>query len=61
MTIKRVQKAAEIRGICFDGIKKWRNSTVGFAYEIFTPNGRGFFQTDNLESLYKEIKKYPML
>lgn len=61
MTIKRVQKAAEIRGIYFDGIKKWRNSTVGIAYEIFTPDGRGFFQTDNLDSLYREIKKYPIL
>lgn len=61
MTIKKVQKVAERRGIYFDGIKKWRNTTVGIGYEIFTPNGRGFFQTDNLDSLYREIKKYPVL
>lgn len=61
MTIKRVQRAAEIRGIYFDGIKKFRNSTIGVGYEIFTPNGRGFFQTDNLDSMYREIKKYPIL
>lgn len=61
MTIKKVQKTAERRGIYFDGIKKWRNTTVGIGYEIFTPNGRGFFQTDNLDSLYREIKKYPVL
>lgn len=61
MTIKRAQRAAEIRGIYFNGIKKWRNNIVGYAYEIFTPNGRGFFQTDNLNSLYREIKKYPVL
>ena len=61
MTIKRVQRATEIRGIYFDRIKKFQNSTVGIGYKIFTPDGRGFFQTDNLNSLYREIKKYPVI
>ena len=61
MTIKRIQRVAEIRGIYFDRIKKYRNNTVGVGYKIFTPDGRGFFQTNNLDSLYREIKKYPVL
>lgn len=61
MTIKRVQRAAEIRGIYFYENKKFLNSTVGVGYEILTPDGRGFFQTDNLDSLYREIKKYPVI
>lgn len=58
MTIERVQKAAEIRGIYFDGEKKWRNSTVGYAYEVFSPNGYGFFQADTLEGLYRYIMRF---
>ena len=61
MTIKRVQDSASRRGILFDGKKKWRNSMVGYAYEIFTPNGRGFFQADTLNGLYREIMHYPAL
>jgi hypothetical protein len=59
MTIKRVQAAAYIRGIYFDGIKKFRNTFVGFAYEIYTPDGRGFYQSDTLTGLYKKIMEYP--
>lgn len=58
MTIERVKQAAYIRGIYFDGVKKFRNNFVGVAYEIYTPNGRGFFQADTLTGLYKEIMKY---
>ena len=57
MTIKRVVASAEARGIYFDGLKKWRNNCVGYAYEILT--GRGFFQADTLEGLYKYIMKFP--
>ena len=58
MTIKRVKAAAAIRGIYFDGVKKWRNNMIGYAYEIYTPTGRGFFQADTLNGLYNEIMKY---
>ena len=59
MTIERVQRAAELRGIYFSGEKKWRNSTVGYAYEVFSPNGYGFFQADTLEGIYRKIMEYP--
>lgn len=61
MTIQRVKQAASIRGIYFDGIKKWRNNMVGCAYEIFTPDGRGFFQSDTLSGLYKKVMEYKKL
>lgn len=61
MTVQRVRQAASIRGIYFDGIKKWRNNMVGCAYEIFTPDGRGFFQSDTLSGLYKKIMEYKRL
>ena len=61
MTIKRVQAAAWLRGIYFDGEKKFRNSMVGNAYEIYTPNGCGFFQSDTLDGLYKKIMEYPKI
>lgn len=58
MKIERVKKAAELRGIYFEGRRRWRNNTVGNAYEITTPNGRGFFQSDTLEGIYREVMKY---
>jgi hypothetical protein len=58
MTIKRVQQAAAIRGIYFDGIKAFRNTMIGTAYEVFTPNGRGFIQADTLQGLYNAIMKF---
>ena len=61
MTIKRVQKVAEIRGIYFDGIKKWCNNAIGYAYEFFIPHGRGFYQCETLMDAYKEIKEFPVL
>ena len=58
MTVKRVQAAAWRRGVYFDGVKKWRNTCVGCAYEIFSPTGRGFFQADTLQGLYNYIIKF---
>lgn len=58
MTINRVKKAAELRGIYFNGTRRWLNSMVGYGYEFFTPNGRGFFQSDTLIGAYNEIMKY---
>lgn len=57
MTTERVMTAAWLRGIDFDGKKEWLNSTVGYGYEIYTPNGQ-FFQADTLEGLYKKIMEY---
>lgn len=53
MTIKRVQQAAVVRGLYFDGRKIFRNSMVGVAYEIYTPTG--FFQADTLDGIYKKV------
>lgn len=61
MTIKRVQAAAWLRGIYFDGEKKFRNSMIGNAYEFYTPNRRGFFQSDTLTGVYKKIMEYPKI
>lgn len=59
MTIERVQRAAELRGIYFSGEKKWLNSTVGYGYEIHSPSGWNFFQADTLEGIYRKIMEYP--
>ena len=61
MTIKRVKRAAELRGIRFDGKKTWRNNTVGYVYEVFPPGGRGFFQADTLEGMYRYIMEFPIV
>lgn len=61
MTIKQVQNAAWLRGIYFDGVKKFRNSMIGCAYEIFTPSGRGFYQSDTLRGLYRYIMTFPKM
>ena len=61
MSIKQVKDAAYRRGIFFDGEKKFRNCTVGVAYEVFSPNGRGFFQADTLDGLYRHIMSFPVL
>lgn len=61
MTIERVQHAASIRGIYFNGEKKWRNNMVGYAYEFFTPNGTGFRQSDTLNGAYRQIMEFPKL
>ena len=59
MTIERVKQAARCRGIYFEGVKKWLNNVVGYGYEFYTPNGRGFRQADTLAGAYKEIMKFP--
>lgn len=59
MTIERVQDAAWLRGIYFSGEKKFRNTTVGCAYEIYTPDGRGFFQSESLDGIYRKVMKFP--
>ena len=61
MTAKRVERAAEIRGIYFDGEKRWLNSTVGYGYDFYTPDGRGFFQSDTLDGAYRQIMTYPKI
>ena len=57
MKIERVQQAAYLRGIFFDGVKTWRNSMSGYAYEIYLP-GKGFLQADTLQGIYKAVMKY---
>lgn len=61
MNKKRVETAADLRGIYFDGVKKWRNNCVGFAYEVYSPAGCGFIQADTLRGLYSYIMKYPKI
>lgn len=61
MTIKKVQKAAALRGIYFSGEKKWLNSTVGYGYEFWTPNGTGFRQADTLEGSYRQVMEFERL
>lgn len=56
MTIERVKKAAARRGIYFDGEKTWRNSTIGYAYELSI--GWRFVQCDTLEQCYKILQAY---
>ena len=58
MTVSAVQRAAELRGIYFNGEKKWRDNMVGYAYEFFTPNGTGFRQADTLTGIYKMIMAF---
>lgn len=41
MTVERIKKAAAARGLYFDGVKKWRNNCVGYAYEIDAGRGIG--------------------
>jgi hypothetical protein len=59
MTIERVQQAAWIRVIYFSGDKKWRNNTVGYAYEVMTPNG--FDQSTTVNGIYKAVTVYPVI
>lgn len=61
MTIARVKRAAEVRGIYFEGKRKWLNNMVGYGYEFFTPNGYGFRQADTLEGSYRQVMEFPRL
>ena len=58
MTIERVIRTADIRGIYFNSKKQWQNSMVGVGYSCYLPTG-GFIQADTLYGLYKMIKRYP--
>lgn len=58
MTTERVRRAAELRGIYFDGERKWQNSTVGYGYCVFSPSGYGFLQANTLDGLYRLIMQY---
>lgn len=59
MTINRVQRAAELRGLFFDGCKRWINSGIGYGYTILTP--RGFYSADRLEAIYRRVMEYPRI
>ena len=61
MTIERVKRAAKLRGIYYEGKRKWLNNTVGYGYEFFTPNGYGFRQADTLEGSYRQVMEFPKL
>lgn len=56
MSIKRVKDAAYARGMYFDGEKRWRNSMIGYGYEIYTPEG--FFQADTLDGIYNVVMSF---
>lgn len=60
MTIQRAKRAASLRGIYFDGTRRWLNSMVGYGYEFYTPDGRGFRQADTLSGIYSAIMEYPV-
>jgi hypothetical protein len=61
MTIARIQKAAALRGMTFTGEKKFRNTWAGFAYEIFSPSGQNFIQSDTLSGIYEFVMHYPKI
>ena len=61
MTKQKVINAARLRGIYFSGERKWLNNTVGYGYELFTPNGCGFRQADTLAGSYRQIMEFPKL
>lgn len=59
MTVIRVKKAANARGMRFSGEKKFRNSWAGISYEIFSPDGRRFLQADTLDGIYRFVMEFP--
>lgn len=61
MTIARVKRAAEIRGIRFDGKKRFINNMIGYGYHIDSPSGWTFRQADSLEGIYRMIMEFPKL
>lgn len=60
MTIKRVQHAAALRGIRFNGNKQFLNSIIGFGYYTYAPGG-ALLQADTLAGLYTLIMNYPRI
>lgn len=61
MTVTRVKQAAALRGIKFTGEKKFRNTWAGVAYEVDSPNGRNFVQSDTLDGVYKFVMQFPKI
>ena len=59
MTIQRVKRAAKLRGIYYEGKRKWLNNTVGYGYEFSTPNGTGFRQSSTLAGSYRQVMEFP--
>ena len=60
MTIERVKKAAAIRGMRFDGKKRFINNLMGFGYFVQVSTG-AFLEADTLSGLYSLILKYPRI
>ena len=58
MTTKRVQNAAAARGVFFDG-KATPNGWT--RYQVFSPSGCGFLQSDTLDGLYRLLQRYPII
>ncbi len=57
MKRNRIKEYAYNSGLYFSGEKIFRNTMIGYAYEIYIP-GKGFFQADTLEGIYKAVKQY---
>ena len=60
MTIAKVKRAAELRGLYFSGVKCWRNCTVGYAYDVTHYCG-GFVQAETLDGIYRYVMQFPKL
>lgn len=60
MTIKRVKKAATLRGMRFNGKKLFINNIIGVGYYVYPPHG-ATLQADTLTGLYSLIMKYPRI
>ena len=58
MTIKPVQRAAELRGIFFNGQREWQNDMVGYGYGAYLPNGY-YGSADTLYGFYKMVMEFP--
>ena len=56
MTKERMMKAAARRGIYTNGEKRWRNTMVGYAYELSI--GWRWAQCETLEQCYRIIQEY---
>ena len=61
MTKARCIHAAALRGIWFDGEKKWLNSLVGYGYQCWSPNGTQLFQSNTLAGIYRFIMEFEKL
>lgn len=59
MSIKRVQEAAALRGIRFNGKRQYLNNIVGYGY--YAHYCGALLQADTLNGIYKLIMKYPRI